>query len=48
MATAILVTTDGRETHLDRAELIQPLEVALHSFAWGLTLLAAALVVARS
>jgi len=47
MATAILVTADGRETHLDRAELIRPLEVALHSFAWGLTLLAAALVVAR-
>lgn len=48
MATAILVTADGHETHLDRAELIRPLEVALHSFAWGLTLLAAALVVARS
>lgn len=47
-ATAIVVAADGHETHLDRAELIRPLEVALHSFAWGLTLLAAALVVARA
>lgn len=47
-ASAHVVRDDGAELQLDRAQLIRPFEVALHSFAWALALLAAALVVART
>lgn len=38
---------DGSRTELDRAALLAPLEAALHLWAWGLVLLAIAMVASR-
>ena len=42
-----LVTSDGAEVKLDAAALLRPLERALRAFAWGVVLVALALVASR-
>jgi hypothetical protein len=45
--TGSMTLTSGKVTELGTAQLLGPLERALRAMSWGVTLLAAALAVAR-